>query len=86
MKGKGEMKKFLFTVACCIIVLLNMSVVTSAATTVASGTCGTNVNWVLDSDGLLSISGSGNMSNYTQISGRGAPWYSRASSVKKVSR
>jgi len=38
----------------------------------------------LDSDGLLTISGSGTMRNYTQVSGQGAPWYSRAASVKKV--
>ena len=30
---------------------------------VASGTCGTNVNWTLDSDGVLTISGSGAITN-----------------------
>ena len=30
-----------------------------------SGTCGDNLTWSLDSDGLLTISGSGDMSNYS---------------------
>ncbi len=59
-------------------------VLAAAASTVASGSCGTNVTWTLDSNGLLSIGGSGAMRNYTQVSGQGAPWYSRASSVKKI--
>ncbi len=35
-----------------------------AANVVASGTCGTNVNWTLDENGLLTISGSGKMTSY----------------------
>ena len=31
------------------------------ADNVASGSCGSNLTWTLDSDGLLSISGSGEM-------------------------
>ncbi|MCD8212210.1 MAG: leucine-rich repeat protein [Oscillospiraceae bacterium] len=41
--------------------------------TVADGSCGTNATWSLDSDGTLTISGSGEMnslSDYTR-----APWY-----------
>ena len=32
---------------------------------VASGTCGDNLTWKLDDDGLLTISGTGSMKNYT---------------------
>ena len=37
----------------------------AANDTVTSGTCGENVRWTLDSDGLLTISGSGDMDNDT---------------------
>ena len=47
-----------------------------AATTVSEGTCGTGVSYVLDSDGLLTISGSGAMSGY--------PWDAYDANIKKV--
>lgn len=40
---------------------------------VASGICGDNLTWTLDSDGLLTISGTGKMSDYSS-SGE-TPWY-----------
>ena len=43
------------------------------STVVASGTCGEDVDWVLDSDGILTISGTGTMDNYT--SGEKTPWF-----------
>ena len=39
---------------------------------VAQGTCGEGVNWVLMSDGILTVSGNGAMEDYTQ--GPDAPW------------
>ena len=48
---------------------------------VASGTCGTNVNWVLKGD-VLTISGTGYMTSYTSPSKR--PWHSFASSITSV--
>ncbi len=48
-----------------------------------SGTCGTNVNWSLDTEtGVLSITGTGRMSNYSYNSS--APWYSYLSNIKSV--
>ena len=38
---------------------------TFAADVVDSGECGENVTWTLDSDGLLTISGTGNMKDYS---------------------
>ena len=35
-----------------------------AATTVASGDCGDNLTWTLDSDGVLTISGTGDMTSH----------------------
>ncbi len=56
--------------------------VTFAAT--YSGSCGTNVNWTLNTDtGVLSITGSGAMTNYSSYSD--VPWYSYRSSIKTVS-
>ena len=45
------------------------------ANTYASGTCGENVNWTLDGDGTLFITGTGPMEDYTGSWGGGAPWY-----------
>ena len=39
-----------------------------AADIVDSGTCGTNLSWTLDSDGVLTISGTGPMDNYCSTS------------------
>jgi hypothetical protein len=49
--------------------------------TVASGTSGDNLKWTLDSDGTLTISGTGNMEDYTNSI---APWYSNHSCIKSV--
>ena len=41
---------------------------------VASGTCGDNLTWTLDSNGTLTISGTGAMYNYERQSSQSAPW------------
>ncbi len=51
-----------------------------AAEIVDSGTCGTNVTYTLDSDGLLTIAGTGAM--WVSIL---PPWYSNCSAIKTVS-
>ncbi len=45
-----------------------------------SGTCGPNLTWTLQ-NGVLTISGSGNMNDY---SWNGAPWYSYRESISSV--
>ena len=56
---------------------------------IASGECGDNLTWTLDEDGLLTISGTGDMYNYDQgldIYGEStAPWSSFRSDIKKIS-
>ena len=48
-----------------------------------SGTCGTNVNWHLDtSTGQLTISGSGAITSYSDKTY--VPWYSHRDSIKNV--
>ena len=50
-----------------------------AADSVDSGYCGgegdgTNLTWTLDSEGVLTISGTGKMKDYSTKSNQGAPW------------
>lgn len=57
-----------------------------AADTVASGTCGAegdNLTWTLDSEGVLTISGTGAMEDYSSY--RYVPWYANRDSIKTVS-
>ena len=49
---------------------------------VASGTCGENLSWVLDEDGVLRISGNGPMQDYSMSSL--APWYSKRTKITSV--
>ena len=48
----------------------------------SSGTCGDNLTWVLDDSGTLTISGTGDMNDYTY--GSSAPWDSLWSSIKHI--
>ena len=47
-----------------------------------SGTCGDNLTWTLDSDGVLTISGNGAMEDYESASA--SPWYSNRASIVTV--
>ena len=47
-----------------------------------SGSCGENLTWTLDEDGLLTISGTGAMESYTTAGE--APWYEYCSEIKTV--
>ena len=48
---------------------------------VASGSCGENLTWTLDDAGLLTISGTGAMTDWSY---NGSPWYSQRESIKEV--
>lgn len=48
----------------------------------SSGSCGDNLTWTLDYEGTLSISGTGNMDNYSYSSL--APWESMKESIRVV--
>jgi len=50
--------------------------------TVATGNCGENVTWSLNSDGVLVISGSGDMQDFDSSSD--VPWRSYQDSIKKI--
>ena len=57
----------------------NAGGIMALSTEVASGTCGTGVTWALDDTGLLTISGSGAMDNYQDLSS--VPWHSYRSQI-----
>ncbi len=71
----------LLLVAVIMAVLCTFIAISASAETVDSGTCGDNLTWVLDSEGTLTISGTGAMKDY--LPGIG-PWKSYQSSVKTV--
>ena len=52
------------------------------ASTIASGKCGDNANWTLDSNGTLSITGTGSMDWYDHASD--VPWSSNWYQIKTV--
>ena len=56
-------------------------------TATASGTCGDNVRWTLDADGVLTISGTGAMYDWGYLGGASVgtcPWKNVKSSIKSV--
>ncbi len=48
---------------------------------IASGICGDNLTWTLDKDGLLTISGTGDMYNFGRFD---SPWYNTLDSIRTV--
>ena len=80
------MKRFLGTLLCLCMLLTLLPVNALAAETVSSGSCGSNLTWELDSDGALTISGTGEMRDY-YIEPWGyldTPWSDNCSDVKRI--
>ncbi|MCC8082591.1 MAG: leucine-rich repeat domain-containing protein [Lachnospiraceae bacterium] len=57
---------------------------TDEAEIVASGDCGDDATWTLDEDGVLTISGTGEMEDYTTDTYTSIPWYSYNDSINTV--
>lgn len=76
----------LLTAACLLLALLPTAALAAGeGTTVGEcGAEGNNVTWSLDSGGVLTISGTGAMADYS-LSDSLAPWYSQRGSIKEVS-
>ena len=78
---------FLKRSACLLLVLILivgiLPLTTFAASTVKSGTCGDNLTWKFDSNGVLTISGTGNMYSYNSY-GNEAPWKSVKYQIKEI--
>ena len=81
------MKKRLLSFMLAVLMIASLLPATAlAADRVASGTCGaegdgSNLTWTLDSDGVLTISGTGAMKEYDPYK---APWYGSSSRVKSA--
>ena len=81
------MKKRLLSFVLAVLMIASLLPATAlAADRVASGTCGaegdgSNLTWTLDSDGVLTISGTGAMKEYDPYK---APWYGSSSRVKSA--
>ena len=77
------MKKRILCLALVMVMIFTLLPMNAfAADVVAEGTCGENLTWTLDSEGTLTISGTGAMTDYSN--GSSAPWYSSRSSIKSV--
>ena len=81
------MRKRLLSFVLAVLMIASLLPATAlAADVVKSGTCGaegdgSNLTWTLDSEGVLTISGSGDMHDYGFPS---APWYDSRSRVKSA--
>lgn len=79
-----------FTVFLLILLIVSMSIAVSAADDIASGTCGDNLTWTLNSEGTLTVSGTGPMDDYpypffsSGIIQPQYPWKDVAASIKRV--
>lgn len=86
-KQSGILRRLIaLTLILCMLTALTSEIF--AADTVASGNCGangSNLTWTLDSEGTLTISGKGEMSNYTNMSPWGYySWYKKETQIRKV--
>ena len=70
------MKKKVLSIVLVLCLVFTLLPVGAFADTVDSGTCGDNLTWTLDSNGTLTISGTGAMEDY--------PWRRYRSSIKNV--
>ena len=74
-------KHILFLLIVCLLGCFLPNIVLGASAASYSGECGENLTWTLDTDsGILTISGSGSMKNYSGNS----PWYSYRDSITTV--
>ena len=75
--------KTLIVLAVAVLLLCGCALAEEETTIIDSGSCGTNLTWELDSEYTLTISGEGEMEDYSLFSS--APWYSSyRTSIKEV--
>ena len=88
-----KMLSFILSLIMVIGIITSVPVTVSAASVVDSGICGENVSWTLDSEGVLTIRGSGPMYNYYRNPDEGleyeyidgdSPWYENRKSIKTI--
>lgn len=74
------MKKII-VLTLCLALMLSLIFSVSAAEVIASGVCGENLTWALDNEGTLTISGTGDMWDWSY---NGTPWSIYTPIIKKV--
>ena len=81
------MKKRTLSLMLALLMIISVLPVSAAADAPKSGTCGENLTWTLSDDGVLTISGSGAMTDYGPNS-EGydvlTPWDAYISDVKSI--
>ena len=83
-------KKRQLLVVLCLVLASIFGAVSAQVTTIGSGNCGAsgnNLTWVLTSDGILTVNGSGAMANYEYeptIDGSTAPWSVHKDKIKTL--
>ena len=86
-KGKIKLKKRLLSILLAAVMVLTMLPLglVETAWAASSGTCGDKLTWKLSDDGTLTISGTGDMAEYSSANSKyRAPWYSVREQVKTV--
>ena len=80
------MKKLVSVCLCALMLLSVLPFSAFAAKTVASGVCGEHLSWTLDSDGVLTVSGTGEMDPYVseEMGDDIAPWYALREQIVKI--
>ena len=76
------MKKRILCIFLTVCMLFALATPALAAETIESGQCGNNLNWSLTSDGTLTISGTGDMWDWTITDVR--PWEDSCFDIKTV--
>ena len=78
------MKKTIKTLmlAFCLLAALCVTAYAAEPVIVAEGTCGESLTWTLDDTGLLTVEGSGAMTNYSSTSH--SPWSGHAAQITSV--
>lgn len=83
MKRLKRCLSMLLVCSMLITMLPSTALAADDETAETSGTCGENLTWVLTSDGTLTISGTGEMYDYSSTSNQ-SPWYDVRSKIVKV--
>lgn len=82
IEGVDFVKRMISLLTLLLALVLPVVAVETNAVTIDSGTCGDSLNWVLDSSGTLTISGTGAIEPYSQS--KSAPWAKYGSTIRKV--
>ena len=92
-----EKKDYCFVILNCLVVVVGIAGFTAkdlpnnllgvTASAASSGTCGENLTWVLDDDGTFTVSGTGDMYDYTKSYNSGivsVPWWYWKNSIENI--